>query len=309
MYSLRPAALALMIQVSALSGTLYNAGSFSTVRDQHSDFTQGGTANGQWTVLGGDSTGFTTGIQGITAFATAVNASTSATLSDSKVGDGSASADLELPAGIMRTSAMAGGASMSSTGQVTYDDALHWTVAGASAQTVTDLNFSYVLDGSLQSTADGVAYTLFTVDFGTGNLSEAMEAADSTVLSSFCPGLASPCIKQVGDITGWVSSSFVSNTPGLIIFNAVYAVTGASGDILMHFDLGSTAGVTPTGAGSAAADYSNTAQIGLTGPATFSFTSDSGQFLTGVANSVPEPSSLILIGAGFAALALVRFLK
>ncbi|MDQ6760868.1 MAG: PEP-CTERM sorting domain-containing protein [Acidobacteriota bacterium] len=102
--------------------------------------------------------------------------------------------------------------------------------------------------------------------------------------------------------SGWASYSFSSNTPGLVVFNGVYALTGPRVDLGIAATLSASCGL------GANCDYTNTGQFKITSPGSnVTYTSDSGVFLTGApAASTPEPASVALLGTGFAALLVLR---
>jgi len=124
-----------------------------------------------------------------------------------------------------------------------------------------------------------------------GNASLYVEAADNgatgNVLSVLAPYPAA---------SGWDSYNYASTDPSNFIFDGVYALHGASGDITV------SGALNVIGANGMSADFSHTALYGLDLPAGVSYTSDSGVFLS----AVPEPCTLILLIASCAGFGMLK---
>lgn len=177
-----------------------------------------------------------------------------------------------------------------------FNDVLHYTIAGATSSSTTDVTVEFALDGTFSASNGALGQVQWNMGFGTASLDTLMEA-DPTNCAGTYP---TPCI-YTQTRPGWVSSSFTSDTAGNIIFTGVYAIHGATADIPVSGYLFIASG----GGASSSFDYSHTAQFILPQAAGVSYTSDSRVFLTGSATA-PEPASMVLIGFGMLALGLAR---
>ena len=166
-------------------------------------------------------------------------------------------------------------------------DDLTFNVAGASSTTLTDIDVTFTVDGSLSyDTADGGgAETIEELLLGGAIIDYDLDTADQP-------------ISNINN-SGWVSSTIVSDTPDSLIFQGVYQLEGASSIVPIAMELHAEC------AGAASCDYSNTGAVSFDLPSDVTYTSDSGVFLTQptVASAVPEPSSLALLGTGMLGLA------
>jgi hypothetical protein len=178
------------------------------------------------------------------------------------------------------------------------DDTLHFTVAGATATTVTYIPVSFAFDGTMPGTSDpATAYAELNYGFYFGNAS-AYEFGDYQAgyygVYGTYPTFA--YATQTPRVSGWQSYSFSSYTPLDTKFTGIYAIVGATADIPVDFALA-------LNATNVALDYTNTGSISIGHVAGVSFTSDSGVFLTG-AGAVPEPASWALLVVGFGVVGL-----
>lgn len=262
---------------------------------------------GEWSSNLGVLTNFPTGIPPVTATAAAAPGSAMSSLIDPTVGTGSAAAALQMPLGIMRTDVIAGGGAAGAMGaqaEATYTDTLSWQIAGANAGSVNFVNFSFTLDGNLTLLGNAHGTTSITIDFGNGRLIESIfDGPDNQAAANCGFGVTTaPCL-FINTPANWASSSFSSNTPTLIVFNATYELDGASGTLPISFDLHD---IIQSAGGTLEMDYSHTATIGLMGPAGFSFTTNSGDFLTGAGSTVPEPGTCGAVAGALGALIWMR---
>jgi hypothetical protein len=151
--------------------------------------------------------------------------------------------------------------------QAVMDETLSFTIAGATAQTVTPLRMIVSVHAA---TADTGAYFFF--QSGAGRLEQA-GALDTPYYSAN---------------QGWSSfSTYMTGTTRL--FDVTYNLLGATPGVALRLDL--RAGAERGGA----ADLGNTAGIRFELPSSVSFSSSSGQFLA----AVPEPASWALMLGGF----------
>ncbi len=176
------------------------------------------------------------------------------------------------------------------------NDTLHFTVAGATASTVTYIPVSFAFDGTMPLTSDpATAFGELNYGFSFGNAS-AYEFGDYGAgyygYYGRYPVFAYADAPRVG---GWVSYSFASYSPLDTRFSGVYAITGATADIPIDFRLG-------LNATNVALDFLNTGTVGIGRVDGVSFTSDSGVFLAGTAGGVPEPETWVLLTFGFGGL-------
>lgn len=191
----------------------------------------------------------------------------------------------------------AGDAGASATAAATLNDTLHFTVAGASAGTVTLIPVSFAFEGMFTPGRPlGPSATLY-YNFGFGN-ARAYEFGDYG--AGYYNGTSYPTFSfpaAQGLMSGWQSASFTSYDPQDTRFSGIYAITGARADIPITFGLEIVAGNNVT------LDYSHAGSVSIAHVNGVGFTSDSGVFLTGAGTvgGVPEPVSWAMLVAGFAA--------
>ena len=177
------------------------------------------------------------------------------------------------------------------------NDTLHFTIAGATASTVTYVPVSFAFSGSLLPGADTThssAELGWGFSFGNASASEFGDYGAGYYAPPTYPTFAFPEVTP-SRVSGWQSYSFASYKPTDTRFSGIYAITGASADIPIDFRLS-------LNATNVALDYSNGGSIGIGKVAGVSYTSDSGVFLTGgghTIGAVPEPASWALMLAGF----------
>jgi hypothetical protein len=170
-------------------------------------------------------------------------------------------------------------------------DTLQINVAGATGSTVTQIPFTFTVDGSFNvTTADGnssgdLQPFLYLND---GVFTEIVGLSAST---NFAPVVEAPTI------SGWTTSGFLSNTPDSIIFQGTLAITGAQAELDVDEGLSANAS---DGTG---LNYGDTAALSFDLPPNVTYTSASGVFDT---VAVPEPASGLLVLGALAAATLRR---
>ncbi|UAK26684.1 PEPxxWA-CTERM sorting domain-containing protein [Sphingomonas nostoxanthinifaciens] len=174
-------------------------------------------------------------------------------------------------------------------------DTLHFTIAGASADTVTLIPVSFSFDGKLDGTSNpSTASGELNYGFYFGN-AQAYEFGDYGAGYYGYNGTY-PTFTYVSDprVNGWESYSFTSYDPLNTQFTGLYAITGATADISFDFGL-------ELRATNVALDYTNTGKVSIGSVAGVSYTSDSGVFLqaAGVPGAVPEAATWMMMIGGF----------
>ena len=190
----------------------------------------------------------------------------------------------------------AGDAGASAIAAATLNDTLHFTVAGANADTVTLIPVSFAFDGVFTPGQPlGPTATLYyNFAFGSARAYEFGDYGAGYYNGTSYPTFSYPAAQ--GIMSGWQSASFTHYDPQDTRFSGVYAITGTSADIPISFGLEIAAGNNVT------LDYSHTGSVSVGHVAGVSYTSDSGVFLTaGNVGGVPEPVSWTLLVVGFAA--------
>ena len=177
----------------------------------------------------------------------------------------------------------------------TLNDTLHFTVAGATAMTITTVQARFTLEGSMihtGSTVDtpdsGYAEIYGTLHFG-GTPSRFDLISDST--SGYATRASLDNYPSGISPSTWTTNAAHTSN----VSNFTFTLNGASGDANFYLDASLLCDRGYT------CDFSNTAKFALILPAGVSFTSDSGVFLAGGApvGGVPEPASWALMVAGF----------
>lgn len=180
-------------------------------------------------------------------------------------------------------------------------DTLTFTVAGATASTVTNIPFTFSVDGK------GAAGT-----FGT----QLSAQAGVQILPGTGCGGGVGCAGGAGEAS-WASDLATSSSHSLSNFdNVSYTLVS---DTLTGFEVDGILSLTGSGAIdyvgafmnlralNGTEDFGDTAQLSFDLPAGVSFTSASGVFPTGSSPSaVPGPGSLALLASGLLGLGLVR---
>lgn len=177
-------------------------------------------------------------------------------------------------------------------GWAQINDGLHFSVAGAGANTVTAIGVSFTVNGSLSSPAgqaEALAELQAALNIGSANFLLTDSAAYNGTTRQDNAG-------------GWASWSVSPNAPGEgFTFQGMYDLTGSTTDLTIGESLYTDAG------GGGVSDYAHTATLSFDLPTGVTFTSDSGDFLSAVNTSpAPEPAAYLLIGSGLGALGLLR---
>jgi hypothetical protein len=252
---------------------------------------QNGT--GSVTPVGGNGLATSAAVNG-----TVYGASTASFLVDPSI-YGTASASADLATGSLHLYEHDTGKSQyydgfaAASANASLSDTLFYSVAGASADTITPIDLTFTVEGLIQITgtdtfdnqSHGEVSGAFT--FGSG---DARFDLQNNVTTGFATMAGLDTYPSAYPGTWTTNADHTVNT-----FTAVYNVTGAAGEL----PIGATASLF-CGNGMLC-DFGHTFQIGLTGPADFSYTSASGVFLTGT-GGVPEPATWAMMLLGFGGL-------
>jgi hypothetical protein len=139
-----------------------------------------------------------------------------------------------------------------------------------------------------------------------------IDSADSSSLCAAGTENYTPCIDVNASTLNAAANQVCITQQGMSADNDrfniqctdLYQATGASGSLPVSGELYILSGGGGTGAeGQTSVDYSHTAVFGLTVPANFTYTSDSGVFLT---QAAPEPGTVVLLALGLAGTLTLR---
>jgi len=179
-------------------------------------------------------------------------------------------------------------------------DTLNFTIADATASTVTPIAVHWTLDGTWSYNPIS-----WSGEVDAGLTLGGQVLAD--MLGDNLHPLAFVGAPDTGQ-SGWDSFSYASDTFTDIDFTGVYDLVGASATLPFSMSLlvwpGGGLSADGLTAFATSIDFSNTGQVGLILPSNVTFTSDSGVFLTSQSSAVPEPATLSLVilpllGMGF----------
>lgn len=158
-------------------------------------------------------------------------------------------------------------------------DTLNFSIAGATAASITHIGVTFDLEGTMT----GGAYTSAAarLQFGTASFNTAIYGPGEPAAIPF---------EAHSSAAGWVSYTVSPDNSGRVTFSGVYALSGASAQIGLFEQLRAESS-------GGRADYAHTARISLQLPTSVTYTSNSGAFLTATA-AVPEPEVYALLLAG-----------
>jgi hypothetical protein len=175
------------------------------------------------------------------------------------------------------------------------NDTLHFTVAGATAGTMTPIKVTWVQSGHMQGSGSDAPQGPNS-GFGPlgslqgGLIFGSLQANQTIALDYGQNNDTAPYISQTGGDT----AGFSNLSGNLVVWSDTLMITGPTADVAveMYEQLSGKAGT----------DTAYTGDITLSLPQGVTFTSDSGVFLT----QTPEPGSLALIGLAASGLLIRR---
>jgi hypothetical protein len=166
-------------------------------------------------------------------------------------------------------------------------DTIGLNVAGAAADTVTDIGVSFKAYGSFTSDGANVGDASLRSMLYVGSA-----AFDETLYDA--PGSNTPTLSGCCGAPGWVSDSYTL-TGSTLSFTGMYAVTGMTPSVGISLEMLLSC------SGGYACDYYHTGVLDLTLPEGVTIASDPGEFLSvPFVEGVPEPGAwaLMILGVG-----------
>lgn len=227
----------------------------------------------------------------LTASTSTVSLTTGRFSVPNSTGQGQASTYADLASGRLGGSSQGDYARQGYTTAV-FDDRLTFNVAGASPTTVTHIEVSFSLDGSMAYS--GVAF------------SEVVVTSSLRFGSSFASLVYGSAVVPSANQGGWVSGAWAAPADGGLIgfngtylnsFTGIYALVGATPTLDVRAVLGTRA------SSLSSVDFGNTAAFQMSLPSDVTYSSASGVFLSAV--PVPEPGTWALMLAGMGSVLLM----
>lgn len=206
-------------------------------------------------------------------------------------GQGQASTYADLASGKLGGSSQGDYARQGYTTAV-FNDRLTFNVAGASPTTVTPIEVSFSIDGSM--VYSGVPF------------SEVVVTSSLQFGSSFASLVYGAAVVPSANQGGWVSGAWAAPADGGLLgyngtylnsFTGIYALVGATSTLDVRAVLGTRA------SSLSSVDFGNTASFQMSLPSDVTYSSASGVFLS--AAPVPEPGTWALMLAGMGTLLLM----
>ena len=174
-------------------------------------------------------------------------------------------------------------------------DTLHFSVAGATANTVTPIKAIFTLEGSMIYTGANVdtPNSAYAEIYGALNFAGTPSRFD--LINDVNSGFATR-VNYLDNYPSGIANTWTTNANHTVnVSTFTYNLVGASGTV--NFDLNINNLICDRGF---TCDFSNTAKFALVLQPGTTFTSDSGVFLTApVTGAVPEPASWIMMLTGF----------
>lgn len=186
-----------------------------------------------------------------------------------------------------------------------FGDTLHLTNPSAIASTITEVGFSIHIDGSsspaVGTSSGGSAAFNFVIGAGDARSSSLSPSSFAPVADRcFINGVTTNCVSGNSGIHETWGNAFSGDPAVDQTFTGVFSFKGQYANVVLEMDL-SVVGQYYF------MDYSHTAAFSFDRlPAGVSYTSASGQFLTGPQQAVPEPKALVPLAIGVAGLMLLR---
>jgi hypothetical protein len=177
-----------------------------------------------------------------------------------------------------------------------YSDTLHFTVAGADAQTITPISLIFTLAGTMYNQGTAMTYA----ENAAGEIFGQLNFGHSDARFDLKSNNSTNYLTQVNYL-----DTYPSGAPGVWTTNADHTVNTYTENYLLTgsiIDLGVALEANLQCGTGYFCDFSHTAKLGLTLPTGVSFTSDSGTFLTAgapTAGAVPEPATWAMMVFGF----------